>query len=368
MQSAVEAVRPRLASAALPDLELLDSAIRRVRDRWPDLAARPEEQPDVVVRKFRDRYKRSHWNGTTVAFALRAAKVLFGADHSNRRLYDEPRVLDELRSFCIEVTKTSTQRSFVAGMMSIYLASYEPNSRWSQQLGNALDRARDQLVKGTKWATLIGQFPRVFRGNRAHTELSSRMLRMHDPWREILDMGMRSPHAPGLMDHVHLEYVAKLDRSGKLRERAAVEGLLRWLRPDGKRGRATGVSEALEAILNPWRHSDPPQPLKDLLLERLVTCFGDPRMRAETWSTVREDCKFVIYRWLAGEDIRFFLDVVSAAETSHMWAPRRRFWLGLYEEGIVEAAWAAFSWQAERHAENSRKLSKRGVRPTWISA
>ena len=165
---------------------------------------------------------------------------------------------------------------------------------------------------------------------------------------------MRSPHAPGFMDHAHIAYVGKLRESGRLRTQVGVERLLRWLRPKGKPGRVTGVSDALEAILKPWLQNDPPPRLKEFLLERLVTSFGDPRMRDETWFTVSEDCKSVLYRWLAGEDMRFFLDVVSAAEKSHMWEPRRRFWLGLYEEGIVEAAWAALSPQAERQAKWSR--------------
>ena len=55
--------------------------------------------------------------------------------------------------------------------------------------------------------------------------------------------------------------------------------------------------------------------------------------------------------WMTRENIQFFLDVVSAVETSHMWAPRKRFWLGLYEEGLVDEAWVAFSPVAVRTAK-----------------
>jgi hypothetical protein len=59
----------------------------------------------------------------------------------------------------------------------------------------------------------------------------------------------------------------------------------------------------------------------------------------------------VILRWLTGENIRFFLDVVSEVEDSHMWVPRRKFWLGLHERGRIDAAWVAFSDSAAKEAK-----------------
>lgn len=61
----------------------------------------------------------------------------------------------------------------------------------------------------------------------------------------------------------------------------------------------------------------------------------------------------ILMRWLTGENIRFFLDVVSAVETSHMWEPRRKFWLSLYNQERIDAAWVAFS--------------AGGVKRSWIS-
>lgn len=48
--------------------------------------------------------------------------------------------------------------------------------------------------------------------------------------------------------------------------------------------------------------------------------------------------------------MRLFLDVISRVEDSHMWEPRRKFWLGLYEEGRISEAWVAFSFYAKQVA------------------
>jgi hypothetical protein len=44
------------------------------------------------------------------------------------------------------------------------------------------------------------------------------------------------------------------------------------------------------------------------------------------------------------------MDVVSAVETSHMWDPRRRFWLQLHKERRIDSAWVALSDEGVRRA------------------
>ncbi|PJN92859.1 hypothetical protein CNY89_25845, partial [Amaricoccus sp. HAR-UPW-R2A-40] len=51
-----------------------------------------------------------------------------------------------------------------------------------------------------------------------------------------------------------------------------------------------------------------------------------------------------------GENIRFFLDVSDDSGESHMWEPRRKFWLGLHEQDRIREAWVAFHPEAERVA------------------
>lgn len=169
-------------------------------------------------------------------------------------------------------------------------------------------------------------------------------------------MGLRTPHAPGLMDHAHLAFV-QLTRPS-LTSRGVVEQLFKWLKPDGQQARMSGAAEAITAVLEPWLKQDPPQEDVAFLTEKLLGLYGDPRVRrGGAWAAIPPHHLAMLMRWLTGENIRFFLDVVSAVEESHMWEPRRRFWLSLHEEKRIDAAWVAFSESGARHA--TRLLNSR---------
>ncbi|EOU9519950.1 EH signature domain-containing protein [Cronobacter turicensis] len=91
------------------------------------------------------------------------------------------------------------------------------------------------------------------------------------------------------------------------------------------------------------------------LTETLVAWYEDPRLsRGGVWGSVDEACRNLVINWLTRENILFFLDVVSKVEDSHMWEPRRKFWLGLYNEGKITAAWVAFSSIASQKAKEMK--------------
>jgi hypothetical protein len=45
--------------------------------------------------------------------------------------------------------------------------------------------------------------------------------------------------------------------------------------------------------------------------------------------------------------------MVTATQNNHMWAPRRDFWLALFEEGRISEAWVAFGSAAREYARNN---------------
>ncbi len=225
--------------------------------------------------------------------------------------------------------------------MSIYLGSYVPGAIHTVALARALAKVQQRLDARSR--LLIDEVVEVLDPYIGAEALGSLMIQMDDPWQGLRDLNLLSPHAPGIMDFAHLAFVDRL--APKLDRPAEIDRLLRWLKPDGHEARASGAGVAIEALLKPWRDRDPSQNIQHDLITRIVSYYGDPRVRgrAGAWSSVSDELLAILLRWLTGANIRFFLEVVSAVEDSHMWAPREKFWLTLHNQKRIDAAWVAFS-------------------------
>jgi hypothetical protein len=113
----------------------------------------------------------------------------------------------------------------------------------------------------------------------------------------------------------------------------------------------TGAGIAIEALLTAWRNETPPDKTRHEMSEAIVRAYNDPRLhRGGIWASFDPDLRSVLLRWLTKQDMKFFCDMVTATQDSHMWPPRRDFWLGLYEEGMIDEAWVAFGKKAQQYA------------------
>lgn len=343
------------APPALPGLKPLAAAAERVLQRWPDVMPNPPERDrEQLVQRLKAHVAQNRWDGVTMSFVSAAARATF--DEVRRSRPD----LADLRRFFIDEIRASDRATFLGAMVSVYLDSFVPDAPHTRALAAVLDVARSRL--GARWRTLVEAVPEILRANEAADAIARRMIGMTDPWGELKQLGLRSPHAPGMMEHAHLAYVALLEP--RLRTSAELDRLFAWLKPSGQpTARMSGAAVAIDAVLGHWRSAQPPEQISSLITRSLVALYGDPRVqRGGAWAGVAPDRLAVIMRWLTGENIRFFMDVVSAVEDSHMWAPRRRFWLKLYEQHRVDAAWVAFSASGADYAR--RMLSARGSRDT----
>lgn len=332
----------RFNPPALADPNRLRASARRILERWPDVVAEPPENDrDRLVEEMRRRLVEHDWDDLPTSFVTRAARALFDPV---RRARTE---LAALRQFYLDELRVSTRRSFLGAMASVYIGSYEPGASHTRALSAALSEARARL--GGRWTRLEQALPSWLDPEHGHEAVAGLMMGMDDPWNELKALGLSTPHAPGLMDHAHLAFVDDI-RPG-LRDRDELKRLLGWLRPEGQEARFSGAAEAITAVLGHWLSTDPSADDQRYIIDALVGCYGDPRVSASgAWAGVSEQHRAVVLRWLTGENIRFFLDVVSAVEESHMWEPRREFWLSLHEEGRIDGAWVAFSAEAERYA------------------
>jgi hypothetical protein len=335
---------------ALPDLKVLEAKKERILNRWPDVVVTPPEKDrERLVQEMLHRRTSDRWDDTQMSLVTSAAQALF--DPQRRERPD----LADLRSFYYDEIGASTRCSFLDPMLSVYLTSYEPGAAHTRALASALNSAWPRI--GARWRQLRENIPELLDPERAPEAIAVKMTGMADCCRGLQTMGLRAPHAPGLMDHAHVAFVRLMRPSLKIR--AGLEQLFRWLKPDGRQARMSGAAEAITAVLEPWLKHDPLQDDLTFVTETLLGLYGDPRLRGSgAWAGVSPDHLGVLMRWLTGENIRFFLDVVSAVEKSHMWEPRRRFWLSLHEQKRIDAAWVALSYFGATHANN--QLRSRG--------
>lgn len=139
--------------------------------------------------------------------------------------------------------------------------------------------------------------------------------------------------------------------------------MLLWLKPTGREAKVSYAAEAIEALLTAMNEGKTAQATQEDTFKSLIDIYGDPRTALRSaWANVPEKAKAGILRWLTGANIRFFMDVISGTNDSHMYEPRRRFWLELYERGYIDAAWVAFSKDAARYARQLERRSEGGER------
>lgn len=331
--------RPR----PLPSMQPIAAAIERVLANWPDVVREPPEgDRERMAMEMKRRLDASDWKDLHTSFVTSAAVALFD---EQRRVRED---LGPLRQFYLAEIIANDSKAFLSGMVAVYLSSYEPGATHTVELGRALSQVSANL--GGRWRQLLLAVPRILDGTSAHEQLGQLMLNMPSPWSDLKSIGMRKPHDSGLMTHVHLSFVKGMTPS--LKVESSVDKLLEWLKPDGAlQAKKEGASQAISSLLSPWEN-DPPEALRSSLTTRLTTYYGDPRTRGSEapWGQVQPDLVERISRWLTGENIRFFMDVVSAVETSHMWEPRRRFWLQLHKEKRIDSAWVALSDDGARRA------------------
>lgn len=345
--SEVLATRRNLQLPPAPEFKVLERTCEQVRDKYGEPTMVPEEAPERLIAEMLARIKAWDWRKVPMSFVARVGRLVF-ADPWRERPECDP-----IRTFLIDEVAVSTRSGFLNPLVQTYITTFSAQSAACRRLGQALERARERL--GAQWRALLAEVPEFFDTARAAQALARKMMQMEDIWRGLRALGLRAPHAPGLMDAAHLAYLAQI--GPKLTDRAEIERLLAWLRPAGQPPRATGAAEAIAALLRPWSGKAVPEDLRGLICERLIEIYGDPRpVPNATWLAVGEDNLALFRRWLTKAEMTFFIGVVNATQNSDMWPPRRDFWELLYRQGRIAEAWVAFPKPARDYARRNLQL------------
>lgn len=337
---ALNSVR-RLSPLVLPELTRLIAAKKRVLDRWPDIVPDPPERDHkAIILQMLALLDSNRWEDVKMSFVLRALKVAFGPNCRSRD--DVAPIID----FAFAELEATTQPTFLNAMVAIYLSSYQPGADHSSDLGSKISSKRE-LLSG-KWRAIEETYPTLFDASRAHDDIADSMLDMDEPWQGLKANGFPNPHATGLMDYVHAAYVDRIRPN--LNMESWLDVLFKWLNPEPGKRKTSGSIEVIEAVLGHWVRKTASDQARQAVTEYLVNQYNDPRTNRSLWVGVAEDYMNVIFSWLTREDLRFFTSVVDATQKDPQWQPRKKFWLKLYDEGLIEQAWVAFCPSAERYA------------------
>lgn len=330
---------------ALPPLDEIHRAVRRVLSRWPDAVRAPEDQDrENLALDILFRVSNWKWLDITTQRVISSAVAVFDEERRNR---DD---LTPVRKFYIDEIRSRKSGAFLDGMVRVYVDSFTPGADHTRYLAKALAaRAGDLGMRDKK---LFDAIPDLFRPDAAPLTLAKIMLDADDPYSALKSIGLRSPHGTGLAKSAHKVFVERL--APKLEQASAREQLFNWLTPENGPVLQADAGPAIEALLAVWRGKTPSDQLRNDLSETIISAYNDPRLHTGgIWSGFDPELKNILLRWLTHQDMKFFCDMVTATQNSHMWPPRRDFWLELYDEKMIDEAWVAFGSEARRYARKN---------------
>jgi hypothetical protein len=335
----------------------LREAVARVHSRWPDVVPQPrEEDRDAILRAFRERIDRDDWERARMRDATAAARAAFDPQRIARTEYDG------VRSFLIAETRVSSRAGFLGCMASVHLECFAPERAHTVALAAALHEALPRIPG--RWRALLEQAPEALDPARGPDRIARRMLDHPEPYRMLEALGFVSPHGPGFLAHAHRAFVSLMRPLLRRGDRNEFERMLAWLQPAGRPARTADAGSAIAAMLTPWTTQEPPEDLRAKLIAELTLGWGDPRLhKGGAWVDVPEAEKAVLFRWLTGETLEAFLEIMTeqkendTADAERMWRNRVDFWRNLYKQNRIDSAWAALSSDGETIA---RRRAQRG--------
>lgn len=320
------------AKIELPNTLRLEKIINLIID-GEDQRPSPEDE-ERVISKMMERLDLQTWPKTSLGVVTRAAGYIFSEKNSNRR------DLARLRQFYYDEVSISKRQGFLNPLMRIYLETFQIDSEHTANLAASLKTAAAAI--GDRWQPVIQNISSLFDQQKVALEICAKMLAAASPWHELQQLGFRNPHAPGLMDVVHSEFVKAV--GPKLVNLDEIHRLLNWLNPEPGKIRKTGAALAINQLLRSWKSKVPSDAIKNILIDEITRLYGHPKVdRNAVWNSVEPELEALLLKWLTGADLKFMLDVLTEANEGHMWAPRHEFWLTLYMQGRIDEAWVAFN-------------------------
>lgn len=332
-----------LRTRTMPPMDQVRRAVEGILTRWPDVVRTPDDRDrERLALEMLRRTSDWNWDGITTQRIISAAVAVFDED---RRMRSD---LAPVRDFYLSEIETREPGAFLDGMVGVYVDSFSEGALHTHALAKALAQRADDL--GSRHRKLHEAVTGLFRPGDAPGELAHRMAEAENSYEELKRIGLSRPHTSGLARTAQRIFLSRL--APDLAEPTARRKLFNWLTPEHGSVLQSGAGQAVEALLAVWRDCTPPDALRNELCEAIIAGWNDPRLHSGgIWSGFDPTLKAVLLRWLTHQDMKFFCNMVTATQNSHMWAPRRDFWLKLYDDKMIDEAWVAFGSDARLYAQ-----------------
>lgn len=265
-------------------------------------------------------------------------------------------MIPDVLEFCVATKKKAP----VSTLIETYLREFPSAHRHFDALARAC-----QVLASTQaspWYEASQVFS-LFDPEDGPRKIASALGKVDEPKTAFLAANLRGELHRGGLARRSVEMLAKsyVDLGAELLEDVG-RRMITILRSD-KFPELRGV--LVFALLLPWQERQPSSKFKNELINALVR-YGDPRERGPDWEALRENARAhfdetqvqagldVLGRWLAGESVREFFNIIqkSAGNAQH-WKSRQKFWSAYLDADLIDAAWFALGPVAERLLANS---------------
>ena len=199
----------------------------------------------------------------------------------------------------------------------------------------------------------------LFNPEKTVRQLAKAILKVRNPDRVFVNAGIRGDAQTAGIGAETFKAVC-----GHVRESLnagsdldVIRMLTRWAYPaPGKFRYQNHRSTLADALLVPWRNSEPDREVKKYLETFFDSAYGDPRFQNDRWQGSSIDAKSVRLRWLAEKDLEFFFKVVdSTTGRRDQWQYRRAFWSAYVRKGYTRGSWIAFGHRARIAARRAAR-------------
>jgi hypothetical protein len=330
------------------DASVLGDTCLSIADTYQTPSEQIDQDLDALAKAYVLRERLGDWSGATEADAARLMRAACAG-----RL----EAFERLRDFFLVQASRTDRQNLLAALCEGDLEGWVPGAPLTGAVAQVIVKQARWLP--TPYASVMHALPEILDAETGADRLAKRLIGQVAPYQWLLDRSVPDPHALGFFMRVSEAFLEGLPA---VQDRTAMDRLMDWVRPDGVLGvQGDQQITAINQLLRPWTASTPKKTDQINVTDFLLKHFGDPRIEgAHVWKHVNPSCRRVLLRWLAGDSITAFMEVISAVEVDKpdTWRQRREFWTHLYDEGTVSEAWVALHPTAQEEAQ--RRFERTG--------